>query len=283
MALVVGAGFCLAGTAQAAYAAPGAGVIHTIRSGWATGERSPESRPTGYYGLTEVCLDADTNTMGRDGTKVQLWECNDSAQQDWYYEPVNSSEAVIKNRRAGSGYCLDADLNTIGRNGTKVQLWQCNGTPQELWRGFGDINMKNVKAGTGFCLDADLNTIHSNGTRVQLWGCNGSNQQEWGMSVPYTQRCKTFSVGTRGSWQFAFPAGSGAHVDVYNASLSSANITVTSALNGETLYHGVLGVNQGTTFHTTMYGTPPLSYTVNVAVDGSSIRSVGFVARSYVC
>ena len=74
------------------------------------------------------CLDADLNTIGGNGTKVQLWDCNGQPQQKWYYD----------GKFTHSGYnarCLDADLNTIGGDGTKVQLWDCNGQPQQQWPG----------------------------------------------------------------------------------------------------------------------------------------------------
>ena len=51
------------------------------------------------------CLDADLNTIGGDGTKVQLWDCNGQPQQKWYYD----------GKFTHSGYnarCLDADTVT---------------------------------------------------------------------------------------------------------------------------------------------------------------------------
>jgi hypothetical protein len=65
------------------------------------------------------CLDADVNTMGANGTKVQLWDCNGSLQQQWHVDPVGG---VLQIRSAYSGRCLDADVNTLSRNGTVVQL-----------------------------------------------------------------------------------------------------------------------------------------------------------------
>lgn len=29
------------------------------------------------------CIDADLNTIGGNGTRVQLWDCNSQPQQDW--------------------------------------------------------------------------------------------------------------------------------------------------------------------------------------------------------
>lgn len=32
------------------------------------------------------CLDADEPTLGHNGTKVQVWDCNGGANQQWYFE-----------------------------------------------------------------------------------------------------------------------------------------------------------------------------------------------------
>jgi hypothetical protein len=131
------------------------------------------------------CLDADLNTIGHNGTKVQLWDCNGSTQQHWYWVGVTDLSSVASTVvSVKSGRCLDADLNTIGHNGTKVQLWDCLNTPghvqaNQWWDrvspGYGTV--QNVDGSR--CLDADLNTIGSNGTKVQLWDCGGSPQQHW--------------------------------------------------------------------------------------------------------
>jgi predicted RNA-binding protein len=134
------------------------------------------------------CMDADLNTIGGNGTKVQLWDCLGANQnnQGWYFE----STATVGVYRVRSQYnvnkCLDADLNTIAGNGTKVQLWDCIGTGQanQLWTlistRFGNVYHLTSRY-NGRCLDADLNTIAGNGTKVQLWDCFGDNQlnQDW--------------------------------------------------------------------------------------------------------
>ncbi|MEV6013225.1 RICIN domain-containing protein [Streptomyces sp. NPDC051976] len=76
------------------------------------------------------CLDADTNTIGYNGTKVQLWACTGSSggsNQSFSRPPGNTLQNYT------DGQCLDGDLNTIGYNGTKVQLWDCNGWDNQSW------------------------------------------------------------------------------------------------------------------------------------------------------
>lgn len=133
--------------------------------------------------LSGRCLDADLNTIGSNGTRVQLWDCNGQPQQKWYIDQYASQSGTIWQvlRNVASGRCLDADLNSIQTNGTYVQLWDCNGQPQQEWRNVIALQNQFSQAGPmlGRCLDADTNTIGGNGTRVQLWDCNAQNQQNW--------------------------------------------------------------------------------------------------------
>jgi hypothetical protein len=124
------------------------------------------------------CLDADLNTIGADGTKVQLWTCNGSPQQQWFLY----SDGTIRNGL--SGRCLDADTKTAFVLGGKVQLWDCNGGPQQIWDqhgagGGGTARKSFTDELDALCLDADTKTIGTNGTRVQRWACNGTAQQQW--------------------------------------------------------------------------------------------------------
>lgn len=140
------------------------------------------------------CLDADLNTINRNGSRVQLWQCNGQAQQKWYIEPDGTIHSGY------NGWCLDADTNTANRNGGIVQLWQCNGTAQQRW---------SKKAGLIFsglsnrCLDADLNTINRNGTTVQLWDCNWQNQQVWNGLPETSWQMSCTAYGGEQIWQTA--------------------------------------------------------------------------------
>ncbi|WP_445548175.1 protein kinase domain-containing protein [Frankia sp. CiP1_Cm_nod1] len=128
-----------------------------------------------------MCLDADINYQGVNGTRVQLWTCNGSVQQQWYYEGDLHTGALIHSVK-WPGMCLDADTNTIGSNGGKVQLWMCNGFAQQRWyyRNTAGANAYQNGWGApyGRCLDADSNAGWD-GTRVQLWECNQTTQQQW--------------------------------------------------------------------------------------------------------
>src|SRR4051794_12642768 len=154
-----------------------ASVLLGLVSSPASASSLPVELHSAYNGR---CLDADLNTMWRNGTVMQLWNCNQEYQQQWYFNtsdrdyflpadgygrPRYAVYGDIRSRR--SGRCLDADLNTIGRNGAVVQLWDCNGQLQQQWIYRPDGTIRSAYGGR--CLDADLNTIWRTGTVVRLW------------------------------------------------------------------------------------------------------------------
>jgi Ricin-type beta-trefoil lectin domain-like len=151
------------------------------------------------------CLDADTATIGGNGTKVQLWDCWGGQNQQWL---INRHGTIVN---AQSRRRLDADLGTIGANGTKVQLWDCLGGKNQNWffnisqigEGFPPAEISNLQGFPTNTLDADLATIGINGTKVQLWqSWNGPNQQWTDSNVFITidqgGRCLDADLGTIG-------------------------------------------------------------------------------------
>lgn len=132
------------------------------------------------------CLDADLNTLGRNGTKVQLWDCitfadgTVPANQAWFITEI--PEGYYRFQSAASRRYLDADLNTINRNGTKIQLWDYMPGGQNQWFDVtvipeGFLRIQNVYSNR--YLDADLNTLKRNGTVVQLWDFVGGATNQW--------------------------------------------------------------------------------------------------------
>jgi Ricin-type beta-trefoil lectin domain len=136
--------------------------------------------------LGHRCLDADLNTIGHNGTVVQLWDCNFQNQQRWTAtRAADSVGIIIVSIKAYR--CLDADAPNAFKNGARVQLWTCNNTPQQEWFEYQYSRSPGLKAYvnrlSGKCLDADTNTIGRNGTRMQLWQCNGQRQQQFGSFI----------------------------------------------------------------------------------------------------
>lgn len=84
--------------------------------------------PGGYVALQNVgfstsCLDADTTAIDQPGRKVQLWTCNNTAEQSWHVNTLSYGGFNLLVNDAPDAPQLDADSTTIGDNGTKVQLW----------------------------------------------------------------------------------------------------------------------------------------------------------------
>lgn len=81
-------------------------------------------------------LDADTNTICCNGTKVQLWRhIPGNLNQTWWLWTDGLGLYIQNNHPTANRRVLDADLWTIGRNGGKVQLWDFNGNNNQSWAG----------------------------------------------------------------------------------------------------------------------------------------------------
>lgn len=116
-------------------------------------------------GIAGKCLDVNASATAN-GTRVQLWSCNNSGAQQW----TSSSDGTLK----ALGKCLDATAGGLD-NGTKVQLFQCNNTGAQVWQPFrgGYLNLQS-----GRCLD-DPAASAADGTQFQLYDCNSTSAQLW--------------------------------------------------------------------------------------------------------
>jgi hypothetical protein len=115
------------------------------------------------------CMDANAGSS-TPGTKVQMWDCNDSGtSQQWTMEG-NGSIGI-------NGQCLDI-TGASHANGTLIEEWTCNGGANQQWIA---VNGELVNPASGACLDDPaFNTTE--GTQLDLWTCNGGSNQQW--SVP---------------------------------------------------------------------------------------------------
>ncbi|NUR61638.1 MAG: galactosylceramidase [Catenulispora sp.] len=119
-------------------------------------------------GIAGKCVD-DNSGSTADGTHVQLWDCNNSAAQTWYW-----ANGQVQLGGSG-GKCLDVTSGGTS-NGTLVELWQCNGGANQQWVAQSNGSLKGVQSGR--CLD-DPGFATANGTRLEIWDCNGGNNQKW--------------------------------------------------------------------------------------------------------
>jgi hypothetical protein len=111
------------------------------------------------------CVD-DNAQSSANGTKVQLWDCNGGANQQWTVASNGTLQVY--------GKCMDitgANYN----NGTNIELWDCNGGANEQWKA---ANGTLVNPASGKCLD-DPGSNTANGTQLDLWTCNGGSNQQW--------------------------------------------------------------------------------------------------------
>ena len=118
-------------------------------------------------GLAGKCLDLTGNNT-TNGTAVELWSCNNGANQSW----TALSDGTLQT----SGKCLDATgMGTA--NGTKVEIWNCNGGTNQVWQPY---NGGYRNPASGRCLD-DPSASTTDGTQLQLLDCNGSSEQIWSL------------------------------------------------------------------------------------------------------
>ncbi|MFG2746729.1 carbohydrate-binding protein [Streptomyces chartreusis] len=124
------------------------------------------SRSGAVKGVNGKCLDID-NAGTADGTKIQIWTCNNSGAQHWTIGTDNTVKAL--------GKCLDISEGA-NADGTKVQLWTCNNTGAQKWAAQADGTVRNPQSGK--CLDASGSTWND-GTPVHLWTCHTGPNQKW--------------------------------------------------------------------------------------------------------
>jgi len=144
-----------------------------------------------YVSNPGACIDKDL-WGPLDGSKVQLWDCNDSKQQGWYLgADFGGGWREVKNAQSDS--CLDVDIarwNWNGNgNGTPVQTFRCLGPNQinQHWRleWTSSDSVKLISRQGDKCLDIDWNGRWFNGKPLQVWDCHPApnDNQIWKHTV----------------------------------------------------------------------------------------------------
>jgi hypothetical protein len=111
------------------------------------------------------CVDDNANS-GADGAKIQMWDCNGTAAQNW----TVATDGTIRI----NGKCMDI-TGAATADGTLIELWTCNGGGNQQWQAVGGTL---VNPASGKCLDDPaFNT--ANGTQLEIWTCNGGSNQQW--------------------------------------------------------------------------------------------------------
>ncbi|WP_156056361.1 RICIN domain-containing protein [Streptosporangium roseum] len=119
------------------------------------------------------CLDVK-DFSPKNGAIVQLWRCNQNANQLWTMHKDGSI------RNSLNGKCLDVrDFNS--KNRAAVQMWKCTGNANQQWywssskhNGYKTLRSRLNNR----CLDA-TEKQSKNGTPLQIWACHGGWNQSF--------------------------------------------------------------------------------------------------------
>jgi Glycosyl hydrolase family 59/Ricin-type beta-trefoil lectin domain/Glycosyl hydrolase family 59 central domain/Concanavalin A-like lectin/glucanases superfamily len=111
------------------------------------------------------CLDVNGASQA-DGATVQIWDCNNGANQQWTLTSGNQL-TVYGNK------CLDAPSTSTG---ARVRIWTCGSGGNQQWHVNADGTITENQS--GLCLDV-TGAATSNGAAVELWTCNGGSNQQW--------------------------------------------------------------------------------------------------------
>lgn len=141
-------------------------------------------------------IDADGYTLGKNGTKIQLWDKNGVEHQSWKFiasgKGADLYYIVSMSSKAGAVKFLEISYADLGKNGGVVQLWEDNrnaagdGEPNQLWKvtqnadGSYRIASAHPKS-NGASLDADGYTQNKNGGKVQIWQALDNANQKWNL------------------------------------------------------------------------------------------------------
>jgi Ricin-type beta-trefoil lectin domain len=116
---------------------------------------------------TGKCLD-DNGDSAANGNKIDIWDCNGSAAQNWTAQPDGTIQVNDK--------CLDVYQNSYA-NGAKIDLYTCvSGAMNQQWRLQANGNL--VSLASGKCLD-DPGYSTTNGTQVDIYSCVNQANESW--------------------------------------------------------------------------------------------------------
>ncbi|MEU2053848.1 RICIN domain-containing protein, partial [Streptomyces bungoensis] len=104
---------------------------------------------------------------GKDGTRLQLWDCAGSANQKWDFRGDGTVRSL--------GLCMDVAWGSKD-DGAAIQLARCSGNPAQQFVLSTRGDLVNPQADK--CVDAVDNGT-GNGTKLQLWTCAGTPNQKW--------------------------------------------------------------------------------------------------------
>ncbi|KIL56091.1 carbohydrate-binding module family 13 protein [Amanita muscaria Koide BX008] len=133
------------------------------------------------------CLEVSDITHIKNGTAVQIEDCDNSAAQRWSIYYSGSAYAQIRLGDPGLNYCLDGInielrpiLDVPVRTRNQVKVWECNQSPPQQWN-FTYGGFISLVHNRGLCLDVPNS---NNGVQAQTNPCNGGLNQKWHFEFP---------------------------------------------------------------------------------------------------
>ncbi|MGW4809698.1 GH92 family glycosyl hydrolase [Kitasatospora sp. NPDC004272] len=115
------------------------------------------------------CLDDNVSSVA-DGNRIQIWDCNNTAAQQWTLAPDGTVQVF--------GHCLDVYQSGTDIHGVPVQLFTCNGSGAQQWWPKSDGSLVNTPS--NLCLDLP-NGNTTNGQPLQVYLCNSTASQKWNL------------------------------------------------------------------------------------------------------
>jgi beta-glucanase (GH16 family) len=112
------------------------------------------------------CIDVP-GAASTDGARLQIYDCNGTAAQQWQFASDGTVRAL--------GKCMDAAAAGTA-DGTAVQLYTCNGTNAQKFTLSAAGDLVNVNANK--CVDVG-GAATANASPLQLWTCSGGSNQKW--------------------------------------------------------------------------------------------------------
>ncbi|SHN29719.1 lectin [Actinacidiphila paucisporea] len=139
------------------------------------GGAKPPGPPVGSTGPVTSdnagkCIDDNTGST-TNGTKIQIWSCNNSTAQQVTKGTDGTLQMV--------GKCVEVTGSGATANGTLIELWDCNGGNNQKWT-YNSGTKALVNPQSGRCLDIP-NSSTNDGTQLQIFDCNNTNAQRWNL------------------------------------------------------------------------------------------------------
>ena len=130
--------------------------------------RRPGRVNTQLRGLANKCMNVDSANTA-DGTRVELYECNNSRAQQWTLRHDGTLRGL-------AGKCLTV-RNASTANHTPTELRRCDGGAYQRFDYTRSEELRS-RLNPNKCVEVK-GGVTSNHTQVQLYNCNGTASQRW--------------------------------------------------------------------------------------------------------